>query len=731
MYDWFGMQELWSSESYEPHLLSLPFAFAPALMLVVISYALVMRGEPKLRGWLLLHYFSLLPYALTVSLAPSIVSQGVADRLFRIAGACIPMAAAAGAGFQYQLIGLARRRRWWVWAGVFVAIAWLVIGVTTNLIADGVRWLPAKFWYAKEGPLTWLILLTTLINATPAFAAFGLHVWKMKPGLERRQLGIVLAASLITYSALSDVALVYDIGVFPFGWVLSGIGSVLVLRALLVEDVLRVRAIDTTAPKLVFHFTVAVLLGWVSLRLLGPGMPWWLTTAVLAISFAGVRTAFAIISLINRGARASQSTLDRLVTQLVTRSRPLESEAAIAQLAVDIVELGVGARADILLAAAEDYSWTTADGTKLADDAAPDPLLGAWLAERRAPVFRNEPEDVPADLRELLDSLFDRRNAHTLVPVANNDELLAIVMLPTTARRVRGRELAFLRSTSERLGEALVHARMAHRAAERAQIAREVELAATVQAQLLPGPGPHVHGDITVVGSWLPAARCAGDFWGVYPLGEGRVLVAVGDVTGHGVASAMVTAAASSAVDVTVRRHGAKLVLPDLIQALDAAVRRVGGGQLSMTCFAAIIDPDAREIRFISCGHTTPYLIRANGEIELQALVGRGNPLGGSGTSLPKVLQKPLRAGDLVVWYTDGVIEAQDPLGEPFGDRRLQRMLRRLDRSSLSPPGVHHLIYAGVATHRGAKPRGDDETLIVAQWKPQIASLEPSKEVSG
>src|SRR5439155_8815680 len=124
------------------------------------------------------------------------------------------------------------------------------------------------------------------------------------------------------------------------------------------------------------------------------------------------------------------------------------------------------------------------------------------------------------------------------------------------------------------------------------------------------GKGPHVHGDITVVGSWLPATRCAGDFWGVYDLGGGRVLVAVGDVTGHGVASATVTAAASAACDVVVRRCGGDLDLAHLVAALDRAVRRVGGGELAMTCFAAILDPAARELRFVSCGHTTPYLCR-------------------------------------------------------------------------------------------------------------------------
>jgi serine phosphatase RsbU (regulator of sigma subunit) len=174
---------------------------------------------------------------------------------------------------------------------------------------------------------------------------------------------------------------------------------------------------------------------------------------------------------------------------------------------------------------------------------------------------------------------------------------------------LRGRQLAFLDRAAERLAEALLHARMAHRAGERAALAREVELAATVQGELLPGKGPHVHGDITVVGSWKPATRCAGDFWGVYPLARGRVLVAIGDVTGHGVASAMVTAAAVGACDVCVRRNPEELDLAELVTALDAAVRRVGGGELAMTCFAAIFDP--MRARSGSCRAVTPRPICA------------------------------------------------------------------------------------------------------------------------
>jgi len=711
------MQELWSSTSYEPHLLSLPFAFAPAAMLVVITYALVMRGEPVLRAWMLLHFAALMPYSIMMTLSPSLVSATAAESMFRVAAAFIPMAAAAGAGFQFRLLGKHREARWFVWLGVAVSVAWIVVGATTDAAVTGVRWLKAGLWYADAGPYAWLALLSTLVVATPGFLALGLAAVKSKPSPQRRQLRLVLAANMVTYAGLTDVALAYDIGYFPLGWLLSGAGSVLVARALVTEDLLRVRAIDTTAPQIVLHLAGAVLLGWVTLGLTGHDTPWWVATVVIAVTFASVRVTIAVIALITRGARSSEGTLDRLLAQLVQRARPLEKEPQIAALAIDVVELGVGERIDVLLAASEDYGWSSASGEKLADEAAPDPLLGAWLAEHRKIVFANDPA-IPDDLRETVGALFERNKARALVPVATGDELLAVAFLPTTARRLRSRELAFFERACERLGEAIVHARMAQRAAERAMVARQVEFAATLQQQLLPGSGPHVHEKVTVVGSWLPASRCAGDFWGVYPLGKRGTLVAIGDVTGHGVASATVTAAAAAAVEVVVRRSGETLELADLVVAVDAAVRRVGGGQLTMTCFAAILDPTAQEVRFVSCGHTTPYLCRARegADLELQALVGRGNPLG-SGASTPKVQHKPFKAGDLVVWYTDGVIEAQDPAGEPFGDRRLQRMLRRLDKTSLAPAAVHDVIHAGIAAHRAGKARLDDETLVVAQWR--------------
>jgi sigma-B regulation protein RsbU (phosphoserine phosphatase) len=112
-----------------------------------------------------------------------------------------------------------------------------------------------------------------------------------------------------------------------------------------------------------------------------------------------------------------------------------------------------------------------------------------------------------------------------------------------------------------------------------------------------------------------------------------------------------------------------------------------------------------------------PYLVRGRDDngVELHALVARGNLLGTGVPPLAKVQQRAIQPGDLLVWYTDGVIDANDPSGDAFGDRRLQRLLRKLERDQLAPAAVHDRVHAAIVAHRSGRPRPDDETLVIAR----------------
>ena len=144
------MHDLWSSASYEAHLLSLPFALAPAAMLIVIAYTIVMRGSTSLRGWLLAHCLALLPYATVMMLSPSIRSEAVAAKLFQVAAAFIPMAAAAGTGFQLALVRKHRKYRWLIWFGVANAAIWVRSGRSTMRCTS--RWTsrPRRTWTTRS-----------------------------------------------------------------------------------------------------------------------------------------------------------------------------------------------------------------------------------------------------------------------------------------------------------------------------------------------------------------------------------------------------------------------------------------------------------------------------------------------------------------------------------------------------------------------------------------------------
>jgi hypothetical protein len=236
-----------------------------------------------------------LPYGVAVMLSPSITSPEVAEQMFRFGACTIPLAAATGSGFQLALIRRHRRHRWLVWFLIASAAAWVPIGTVTDATIDGIQRL-SGYWYPKAGPLAWVALVHTFLLSLPGFLGLTTAALRGKPSDERRQLRAALLANTVTYAGLIDVGLAYGIGVFPLGWLLSGIGSLLVVRALVVEDLLRVRAVDTTAPRLVLHFAGALLLGWVCLLQI-PHAPWWGATAILALCFVGVRNTITTFAL--------------------------------------------------------------------------------------------------------------------------------------------------------------------------------------------------------------------------------------------------------------------------------------------------------------------------------------------------------------------------------------------------------------------------------------------------
>jgi len=250
---------------------------------------------------------------------------------------------------------------------------------------------------------------------------------------------------------------------------------------------------------------------------------------------------------------------------------------------------------------------------------------------------------------------------------------------------------------------------------EKARIEQELEVAKTIQETLVPTAVPVDHGALTFAGYYQPAAQTGGDWWTWHDLVDGKVLLVIGDVTGHGVPSAMITAAAKAACDVARYVYRDDVTVTGLLEIMNHAIYESAQRRFVMTCFASIFDPALRTITYANAGHNFPYLYRttSDGRGEFGSLMIRGNRLGDDRDSRYEAKTTELMPGDVVVWYTDGIVECEGPAGEEYGDKRFRASVRRA--AALNAAEMRDAIVGDATAYFGNTARKDDITMIVGR----------------
>jgi len=250
--------------------------------------------------------------------------------------------------------------------------------------------------------------------------------------------------------------------------------------------------------------------------------------------------------------------------------------------------------------------------------------------------------------------------------------------------------------------------------AEKARIEQELEVARAIQETLVPTSDPVDQGVLKFAGYYQPAAQTGGDWWTWSKLVDHKILVVIGDVTGHGVPSAMITAAAKAACDVARHVHHDDVTVSRLLEIMNHAIFESAQRRFVMTCFASIVDTRARTITYANAGHNFPYLFRVtDGKGDFGSLMIRGNRLGDDPTSKYEAKTTELAAGDVLVWYTDGIVECENASGEEYGEKRFRASVRRA--AALDPGEMRDAIVADATGFFGAMPRKDDITMIVGR----------------
>lgn len=287
----------------------------------------------------------------------------------------------------------------------------------------------------------------------------------------------------------------------------------------------------------------------------------------------------------------------------------------------------------------------------------------------------------------------------------------------------RSDELGVLAHTFNIMANEVV--RLLAEQAQRASLEKEMQLARQVQQAMLPPAVLDQHGAFKVVGSCMPASQCGGDWWMYRKLSGGRMLVVVGDATGHGIHSAMIAATARGAVE-ALAAVDERLLTPDqILRAIDQAIRMVGEHNVLMTAFASVFDSDAGVLHYANAGQNFPYVMKLGQTrvIEQASIIAAsGNPLGDRNIAVEiRRGSLQLSPGDVFVCFTDGVVERSNPAGKLFGDRRLRNTLTGQplpDGTALVQ--LRDRVLAAVERHAEGAVAEDDITFVLCQFDPPV-----------
>ena len=237
-----------------------------------------------------------------------------------------------------------------------------------------------------------------------------------------------------------------------------------------------------------------------------------------------------------------------------------------------------------------------------------------------------------------------------------------------------------------------------------ASATREREDAQRIQRALLPSSLPRLPG-CDVAASWRPARVCSGDCYDAVVIDDSRVVLSIADVAGKGLPAALVMAH----LQASIRAFSSENAAPDhVMSSTNRALCRNAELGLFVTCFYAVVDRAARRLTYSNAGHNPPLLVRADGRVD--RLTEGGMVLGMFDPTAYASGDVAFAAGDRLVLFTDGVVEARNGGDDEFGDDRLIEI--GVGCRHETPQRLVDAIVNGVSQFTGATTLADDATVV-------------------
>ncbi len=275
----------------------------------------------------------------------------------------------------------------------------------------------------------------------------------------------------------------------------------------------------------------------------------------------------------------------------------------------------------------------------------------------------------------------------------------------------------------------------------RVHVDAALETASALQMITIP-PSTFVSPALKIAAAYVPADECAGDWWHHFEL-EGIRYVIVADATGHGVSAALISTASRAAVE-SLCAAGEPMEPAAILQRMGQVLFGMGQGRLTTCACAVAIDLRQGTMRIANSGLCFPLLVPARkdddrlpegtkrrGIAKAGVLTVRaaGSPLGLFDENDTNAVDVPLRAGDRLVIYSDGLTEANDPRGKQWGQNALAAALDRAREQDA--PTILRDVLAALDLFREKEPFGDDVTVVVVDIAALHADMTRSATLLG
>lgn len=335
---------------------------------------------------------------------------------------------------------------------------------------------------------------------------------------------------------------------------------------------------------------------------------------------------------------------------------------------------------------------------------ADDPVFET-MARHDKPVFFDEfaEEDTPGELWPRLKEW----GCRMVVPIREQDTLAGVLFLSekVSGFRYSYEDVNLLSVLSNQLAAGLANARLYVEALEKQKMEEELNVARQIQMQLLPQSNPAGPG-YAFTSFAQPSRQVGGDYFDYFKRPNGKVGMVIADVSGKGVPAALLVSQLQAILRAEVRTDKS---LTEIISAVNQIVTESTSPEKFATLFYADLDPVTMQLTYVNAGHNYPIVVRSDGTSE--CLKTGGLVLGVIRAALYEQGCVQLAEGDVVTIYTDGLSELNDPLGEEYGEERLQRLLT--ENRHLSAEAIKNKLMRDATRFALGELGFDDLTLMI------------------